>query len=169
MTWLRLVSDKKGRWNDPLTMTPPQYSNWKRGKYAETDDNCAFLLSGDKDKDGKWSSGTCTEQSPRLVFIIFFQNKMNIYFFFLIFFRSLCTMCQFRQSFNKFTLRGLCLDSKHDTVYFLERTPGAMPYFKGLSSSIIRWNVTRNTWILNHLRYTAPAYLAEDPVVRVVI
>ena len=78
-------------------------------------------------------------------------------------------MCQFRQSFNKFTLRGLCLDSKHDTVFFLERTPGAMPYFKGISSSIIRWNTTRNTWILNHLRYTAPAYLADDPVVRVFI
>ena len=74
-------------------------------------------------------------------------------------------MCQFKQSFNKYTLRGLCLDSKHDTVYFLERTPGAMPYFKGLSSSVIRWNATINKWVLNHLRYTAPAYLDEDPVV----
>ena len=88
---------------------------------------------------------------------------------FVLIFRTLCTMCQFKQSFNKFTLRGLCLDSKHDTVFFLERTPGAMPYFKGISSSIIRWNTTRNTWILNHLRYTAPAYLADDPVVRVFI
>ena len=74
-------------------------------------------------------------------------------------------MCQFKQSFNRYTLRGLCLDSKHDTVYFLERTPGAMPYFKGLSSSVIRWNATRNTWVLNHLRYTAPAYLLDDTVV----
>ena len=79
--------------------------------------------------------------------------------------RSLCTMCQFKQSFNRYTLRGLCLDSRHDTVYFLERTPGAMPFFKGLSSSVIRWNQTLNTWVLNHLRYTAPAYLDEDPVV----
>jgi hypothetical protein len=69
MTWLRLVSDKKGRWHDPLTKAPPQYENWRRGKYAETEDNCAFLLSGDIDKDGKWSSSTCTEQSPRFVFI----------------------------------------------------------------------------------------------------
>ena len=76
-------------------------------------------------------------------------------------------MCQFRQSYNRFTLRGLCLDSKHDTVFFLERTLGAMPYFKGISSSIIRWNITRNTWVLNHLRYTAPAYLAEDSLVRI--
>ena len=79
--------------------------------------------------------------------------------------RSLCTMCQFKQSFNRYTLRGLCLDSRHDTVYFLERTPGAMPFFKGLSSSVIRWNQTLSTWVLNHLRYTAPAYLDEDPVV----
>ena len=79
--------------------------------------------------------------------------------------RSLCTMCQFKQSFNRYTLRGLCLDSRHDTVYFLERTPGAMPFFKGLSSSVIRWNTTLETWVLNHLRYTAPAYLDEDPVV----
>ena len=85
----------------------------------------------------------------------------------LVLFRTLCTMCQFRQSYNRFTLRGLCLDSKHDTVFFLERTLGAMPYFKGISSSIIRWNITRNTWVLNHLRYTAPAYLADDPVVSV--
>ena len=74
-------------------------------------------------------------------------------------------MCQFKQSFNRYTLRGLCLDSRHDTVYFLERTPGAMPFFKGLSSSVIRWNQTLSTWVLNHLRYTAPAYLDEDPVV----
>ena len=74
-------------------------------------------------------------------------------------------MCQFKQSFNRYTLRGLCLDSRHDTVYFLERTPGAMPFFKGLSSSVIRWNTTLETWVLNHLRYTAPAYLDEDPVV----
>ena len=80
-------------------------------------------------------------------------------------FRTLCTMCQFKQSFNKYTLRGLCLDSKHDTVYFLERTPEAMPYFKGLSSSVIRWNATTNQWVLNHLRYKAPAFLDEDPVV----
>ena len=83
----------------------------------------------------------------------------------ILFSRSLCTMCQFKQSFNRYTLRGLCLDSRHDTVYFLERTPGAMPFFKGLSSSVIRWNQTLNTWVLNHLRYTAPAYLDEDPVV----
>ena len=74
MTWLRLVSNNKGRWNDPLTKAPPQYENWRRGKYAETEDNCAFLLSGDIDKDGKWSSSTCTEQSPRLVFI----NKSHV-------------------------------------------------------------------------------------------
>jgi hypothetical protein len=84
----------------------------------------------------------------------------------MIIYRTLCTMCQFKQSFNRFTLRGLCLDSKHDTIFFLERTPGAMPYFKGISSSIIRWNTTKNTWVLNHLRYTAPAYLTDDSVVR---
>ena len=68
--WLRVVSDKKGRWNDPITGSHPQYSNWRRGKTAETDDNCAFMLSGDSDKDGKWSSGTCTEQSPRYILVL---------------------------------------------------------------------------------------------------
>ena len=63
--WLRMVPDKNGRWNDPLSGAHPHFSNWKRGKTAETDDNCAFMLSGDSDKDGKWSSATCTEQSPR--------------------------------------------------------------------------------------------------------
>ena len=67
MTWLRLVPDKKGRWNDPDTNLPPQYINWRRGKYVDTEDNCAYLLSGTDEHDGKWTSGTCTEQSPRLV------------------------------------------------------------------------------------------------------
>ena len=64
-------------------------------------------------------------------------------------------------------MRGLCLDSKHDTVYFFqEGIPGEMPYFKGISSSVITWNSTRNNWVLNHLRYTAPAYLEEESLVR---
>ena len=65
MTWLRLVPDQKGRWKDPITGVRPPFANWKRGKQVETEDNCAFMLSGDIDRDGKWSSGTCTEQSPR--------------------------------------------------------------------------------------------------------
>ena len=65
MTWLRLVPNGKGRWKDPSTENRLPFSNWKRGKQVETEDNCAFMLSGDIDRDGKWSSGTCTEQSPR--------------------------------------------------------------------------------------------------------
>ena len=56
-------------------MAPPEYDNWRRGKFVETEDNCAFMLSGDADKNGKWSSSTCTEQSPRLDFILITASK----------------------------------------------------------------------------------------------
>ncbi len=142
-SWLRLVPDGRGRWNDPITRKAPQFSNWRKGKQGETDDNCAFILAGDQDVNTKWSSTTCNEQSPR----------------------TLCTMCQFRSSSNRFQLRGLCADSKHDTIYYFERVPGQMPMFKGLSSSLIQWNESRRVWTLVHLRYDTPGYLTEDPVV----
>ena len=138
ITWLRLRSNENGGWIDPKTKNKPLYNNWKKGKHVESDDNCAFLV-----ENGKWSSTTCNEQSPR----------------------TLCTMCQFPKSYNIYSLRGLCAESKHDSVYFLERTAGQMPFFKGLSSSVIRWNQELQTWKLTHLRYNSTGMLAEDAVV----
>lgn len=141
--WLRLMPNQKGRWKDSKTDQAPPFDNWRQGKNSETDDNCAFMLSGDSSIDGKWSSTTCSAQSPR----------------------TLCTMCQFLSSYNRFSLRGLCSDSKHDSIFFLERNPGQMPYFKGLSSSVISWDTERQSWTLKHLRYATPGYLAEDAIV----
>ena len=73
-------------------------------------------------------------------------------------------MCQMNSKM-KYSLRGLCAESEHDRVFFLEKAKkGRMPYFKGLSSSIITYNEDRKTWILKHLRYKLEGYLAENSV-----
>ena len=83
-------------------------------------------------------------------------------------FRRLCAVCQMNSKI-KYFLRGLCHESKHDRVFFLEKSKdenkGQMPYFKGLSSSIMSYDEENRTWILKHLRYKdVIGYLADDSV-----
>ena len=54
-------------------------------------------------------------------------------------FRRVCTVCEFYTKKTKFTLRGLCRDSRHDRKFTLETNGVAKPFFKGLSTSIIKW------------------------------
>ena len=54
-------------------------------------------------------------------------------------FRRVCTVCEFNTKKTKFTLRGLCHDSRHDRIYVLEKDGQNKPFFKGLSTSIIKW------------------------------
>ena len=60
VSWLGLIPDLKGQWVNPSTGQPPDFTNWKVGKEIDSEDNCAFLL-----ENGKWSSTTCNQQSPR--------------------------------------------------------------------------------------------------------
>ena len=78
-------------------------------------------------------------------------------------FRRLCSVCQMNSQV-KYSLRGLCQESKHDRVFFFEKSDenGSMPYFKGISSSILTYN--QSNWILTHLRYKSHGYLANDSI-----
>ena len=48
-------------------------------------------------------------------------------------------MCEFNTKKTTFSLRGLCHDSRHDRIYVLEKDGQNKPFFKGLSTSIIKW------------------------------
>ncbi len=53
--------------------------------------------------------------------------------------RRVCTICEFDMEKVRFTLRGLCNDSRQDREFTLEKDDINKPYFKGLSSSVIKW------------------------------
>ena len=53
--------------------------------------------------------------------------------------RRVCTVCEFNTKKTTFSLRGLCHDSRHDRIYVLEKDGQNKPFFKGLSTSIIKW------------------------------
>ena len=61
-----------------------------------------------------------------------------------------------------FSLRGLCQDSRHDRVYVLEKDGQQKPFFKGLSTTIIRWNNTKLYWHLDHLRYKTQGFFFDE-------
>ena len=68
-------------------------------------------------------------------------------------FRRVCTVCEFYTKKTKFTLRGLCRDSRHDRKFTLETNGVEKPFFKGLSTSIIKWvSFWRFLAILAHFR-----------------
>ena len=89
---------------------------------------------------GRWGSAQCSDQSPRRV----------------------CTVCEFDTKKTKFSLRGLCQDSRHDRVYILEKDGQLKPFFKGLSTTIIRWNSTKLHWHLDHLRYKTQGFFYDE-------
>ena len=60
-------------------------------------------------------------------------------------YRRVCTICEFGQNKQFYSLRGLCSDSRHDRVFTWERTETGKPFLKGLSFSTI-------TWVLPYLR-----------------
>ena len=55
------------------------------------------------------------------------------------FYRRVCTICEFGQNRQFYSLRGLCTDSRHDRKFTWERTPTSKPFLKGLSFSTITW------------------------------
>ena len=92
------------------------YNNFREGQ-GRGSSTCVFILTRTGSTQGKWGSAQCSDQSPRRV----------------------CTLCEFYTKKTKFTLRGLCNDSRHDRVFTLERLGTGKPFFKGLSTSIIKW------------------------------
>lgn len=78
ITWLNLIPDGSGKWLDRKTQMPPVFTNWRDGgKSKQTEDNCAYMVAGKPGIDGKWSSTTCSDQSPRYYFILMLQMTMN--------------------------------------------------------------------------------------------
>lgn len=66
ISWLNLIPDGSGKWLDRSTYSQPTFTNWKDTKNEkQTEDNCAFMVAGKEEEDGKWSSTTCSELSPR--------------------------------------------------------------------------------------------------------
>ena len=126
------------RWNcslqDLQRDEPVNWTNWKGGDGQEGD-NCAFIFT-DSVKYGRsvsreldyshllqhlfkrWGDSRCTTKSPVRV----------------------CTICNFPVSKMKYSLRGLCQESRQDRNFSLEtRKEPDKPYFKGISSTIIQW------------------------------
>ena len=99
-----------------------------------------------------------------------------------LFYRRVCTLCEFNTKKTKFSLRGLCQDSRHDRTYILEKDGKDKPFFKGLSTSIIQWvqkifqfsiayqyiillllqNSNKSSWHLDHLRYNTEGFLNDE-------
>lgn len=115
------------------------FRNFKEGQ-GEGSTNCVYLLTRTGSSQGKWGSAQCSDQSPRRV----------------------CTLCEFNTKKTKFTLRGLCNNSRHDRVFTLEVDGTNKPIFKGLSTSIIKWIPEKSEWFLDHLRYNTKGYLSDD-------
>ena len=52
-------------------------------------------------------------------------------------------MCEFDGSEVKYYLRGLCKESLHDKVYYLQQNNVDKPFFVGESSSKILWVICK--------------------------
>lgn len=138
--WIGIEKDAEDKWIDIRTKERLSYQNFKEG-HGKGNTNCVYMLvKTGSSSDGQWGSAVCSDQSPRRV----------------------CTTCEFHSKKSKFTLRGLCDNSRHDRVFTLESDGVKKPFFKGLSTSIIKWNETASHWHLDHLRYAAEGFLPDE-------
>ena len=134
----RMMNDESDYWVNE-NQEKITYRNFRDG-HGKGSDNCVFMLTRSGSSTGKWGSAQCSDQSPRRV----------------------CTLCEFNTKKTKFSLRGLCSDSRHDRTFVLEKNGTSKPYFKGLSTSIVKWNDNRSSWHLDHLRYNAEGFLFDE-------
>ena len=68
-----------------------------------------------------------------------YETVLMIRFTFLSSNRRVCTICEFGQQRQFYSLRGLCSESRHDRQFTWERTTTTKPFLKGLSFSTITW------------------------------
>ena len=106
---------------DTSDKSPLNYTNWK-GSHGIDGDNCAYMITDkdlDPDNHGYWGDSFCSANSPR----------------------RFCTMCEFGHLRQHYTLLGLCNESRHDRVFYLQYDEYSTnkPFFKGFATSNIIW------------------------------